>query len=78
MVASASYDLSRNSLNEKSNVIASSILKIKRYARKSIYHGCMVWTKNPSLEINIRHRSASLVMPISDPRDRKTETDVSC
>ena len=26
--------------------------------------------KNPSLGITVRHHSASLVMPISDPRDR--------
>ena len=43
---------------------------IKRYARKSIYHGCMVWIEKLSLEITVRHHSASLVMPISDPRDR--------
>ena len=35
------------------------------------YHGCMVWIKkNLSLGITVRHHSASLLMPISDPRDR--------
>ena len=34
--------------------------KSKRYARKSIYHGCMVWIE----------KSLSFWMPISDPRDR--------
>ena len=31
-----------------------------------------VWCgqQNPSLGITVRHRSASLVMPVSDPRDR--------
>ena len=40
---------------------------IKRYARKSIYHGCIVWIEN---SVTRDHCSASLVMPISDPRDR--------
>ena len=30
----------------------------------------MVWIENLSLGITVRHHSASLVMPISDPRDR--------
>ena len=42
----------------------------KRCARKSIYHGCMVWIENLSLGITVRHHEACLVMPISDPRDR--------
>ena len=41
--------------------------EIKKYARKSIFHGCMVWIENG---ITVRHHSASPVMPISDPRDR--------
>ena len=40
---------------------------IKRYARKSIYHGCMVWIEK---SVTRDHCSASLGMPISDPRDR--------
>ena len=39
---------------------------IKRYARKNIHHGCMVWIEK---SVN-RDHSASLVMPIIDPRDR--------
>ena len=45
---SISLNMSRNSLTEK--VLLSSkfffenqMWQIKRYARKSIYHGCMVW-----------------------------------
>ena len=32
----------------------------------------VVWCgqKNPSLEITVRHHSASLAMPVIDPRDR--------
>ena len=44
---------------------------IKRYAKKkylSWVYG--VDRKNLSLEITDRHHSASLVMPISDPRNR--------
>ena len=32
--------------------------------------GVWCWIENPSLGITVRHHSASLVMPISDPRDR--------
>ena len=44
--------------------------QIKRYARKSIYHGCKVWIENLSLGITVQHHEASLVTPISDPSDR--------
>ena len=43
---------------------------IKRYARKSIYHGCMVWIEK---SVTRDHCSASLGKPrdeISDPCDR--------
>ena len=43
---------------------------IKRYARKSIYHVCMVWIEKSVTRVTVRHHSASLVMPNSDPRDR--------
>ena len=42
----------------------------QKVCNKRIYHGCIMWIENPSLGITIRHHSASIVMPISDPRDR--------
>ena len=36
----------------------------------SIFHGCMVWIEKFVTRVTVRHHSASLVMPISDPRDR--------
>ena len=61
-----SLNLSRNSLTEKFYVIANSSLKIKfgkskgTNARKSIYHGCMVWIEKSVIR---DHCSASLGKP---------------
>ena len=48
----------------------NQMCKIKRYARKSIYHEYMVRIEKPSLGITVRHHSANLVKSISDPSDR--------
>ena len=48
----------------------NQIWLIKRYARKSIYHGCMVWIEK---SVTRDHCSASLGKPRDvdhDPRDR--------
>ena len=43
---------------------------IKRYARQSIYHWCMVRIEKSVTRNHCSAYSANLVMPISDPRDR--------
>ena len=60
---------------KKCYFIASSTLKIKCGKSKGMQEkvsimGVWCGQKNPSLGITVRHHSASLVMPISDPRDR--------
>ena len=56
-------------------LIVSSTLKIK-YGKSKVMKekvsimGVWCGQKNPSLGITVRHHSASLVMPISDPHDR--------
>ena len=72
LVASTSFNFSTNLLKENMLFHTSSSLKIKygkskRYSRKSIYHGCMVWIEK---SVTRDHCSASLGKPISDPRDR--------
>ena len=60
-------------------------LKTEGYERNGIYHSCSVCTgqKNLSLCITVRHHSASLVIPNSDPWDRffyphQTAMEVPC
>ena len=65
LVASTSFNFSKNPLKEKVLFHTSSSLKIKygkskRYARKSIYHGCMVWIEK---SVTRDHCSASLGKP---------------
>ena len=36
----------------------------------SIFHGCMVWVETSSTRNHCSASFASLMMPISDPRDR--------
>ena len=60
-----SLNLSRNSLKEKVLLYSKFHLKIqmwktKRYARKSIYHGCMVWIEK---SVTRDHCPASLGKP---------------
>ena len=67
LVGSISLNMSRNSLTEKVLLYSKFIFEnqmwlIKRYARKSIYHRCMVWIEK---SVTRDHCSASL----SKPRD---------
>ena len=62
---STTLNLSRNSLKEKVLLyskfcIENQMWKIERYARKSIYHGCMVWIEK---SVTWDHSSASLGKP---------------
>ena len=65
VVASTSLNLSRNPLKEKvlfhsKFYFENQMWLIKRYARKSIYHGCMVWIEK---SVTRDHCSASLGKP---------------
>ena len=65
LVASTSLNLSRNPLKEKvlfhsKFYFENQIWLIERYARKSIYHGCMVWIEK---SVTRDHCSASLGKP---------------
>ena len=65
LVASTSLNLSRNSLTEKvllyyKFLFENLIWQVKRYARKSIYHGCVVWIEK---SVTRDHFSASLGKP---------------
>ena len=64
-MASTSLNLSRNPLKEKvlfysKFYFENQIWLIKRYARKSIYHGCMVWIEK---SVTRDHCSASRGKP---------------
>ena len=65
LVASASLNLSRYSSKEKVLLYSkfcfeNQMREIKRYVRKSIYHGCMVWIDK---SVTRDHCSASLGKP---------------
>ena len=47
----------------------SKAKKIRRYARKGIYHDCLLWIEKSVPRDHCWHHSASLVMPNSDHRD---------
>ena len=64
-VASTSLNLNRNPLKEKvlfrsKFYYENQMWFIKRYARESIYHGCMVWIEK---SVTRDHCSASLGKP---------------
>ena len=48
----------------------SNVVNQKGMKEKVSVMGAWCGQKNSSLGITVRHRGASLVMPISDPRDR--------
>ena len=54
-------------VNHKVNSLVTLLLVCKKKYLSWVYG---VDRKNLSLEITVRHHSASLVMPISDPRNR--------
>ena len=63
-------NLSRNSLMEKSATLKIKCGKLKVCKKKYLSWVYGVDRTNPSLGITVLHHSASLVMPISDRRDR--------